>query len=179
MSRIGKQTIKIPNQIEVNINESTIVVKGPKGQLTQEIPESLVILKKDPNTLQILRKCETRVARALHGLIRSLVSNMILGVSKGFTKVLDLKGVGYRAAVDKNALNLTVGYTHPVKIVPPAGISISVEGNTTVKIEGIDKEKVGLVAQKIRFIRPPEPYKGKGIMYRGEVIQRKAGKSSK
>lgn len=179
MSRIGKQSLKIPNQVEVTIDESKIHVKGPKGQLTQEIPESLAIVKKDTTTIQVLRKSETRLARALHGLFRSLISNMLIGVSKGFNKVLDLKGVGYRAAVDKGVLNLTVGYTHPVKITPPAGIVISVEGNTTVKVEGVDKEKVGLIAQQIRFVRPPEPYKGKGIMYRGEVIQRKVGKSSK
>lgn len=179
MSRIGKQSLKIPKQVEVQINESTIYVKGPKGELSQSIPDSLKIVKKDDTTLQVVCDSENRLARALHGLIRSLVSNMLIGVSQGFSKVLDLKGVGYKAAVDKGVLNLTVGYTHPVKINPPAGITISVEGNTTVKVEGVDKEKVGLIAQQIRFVRPPEPYKGKGIMYRGEVIQRKVGKSSK
>jgi large subunit ribosomal protein L6 len=179
MSRIGKQSLKIPKQVEVQINESIICVKGPKGELSQNIPDSLKVIKKDDNTLQVLRNSENRLTRALHGLIRSLISNMLIGVSQGFSKILDLKGVGYRASVDKNILNLTVGYTHPVKITPPAGITISVDGNTTVKIEGVDKEKVGLIAQQIRFVRPPEPYKGKGIMYRGEVIQRKVGKSSK
>nr|YP_009550742.1 ribosomal protein L6 [Eustigmatophyceae sp. Mont 10/10-1w]QAA11677.1 ribosomal protein L6 [Eustigmatophyceae sp. Mont 10/10-1w] len=179
MSRIGKQSLNIPKQVEVKINESSIFVKGPKGELTQIIPDSLEIIKKDDNTLQVLCKSENRLSRALHGLIRSLVSNMLIGVSQGFNKVLDLKGVGYRASVDKGVLNLTVGYTHPVKIAPPPGIKISVDGNTTVKVEGVDKEKVGLIAQQIRFVRPPEPYKGKGIMYRGEIIQRKVGKSSK
>lgn len=179
MSRIGKQSLKIPNQIEIIIEESSLTVKGPKGSLTQTIPESLIIVKKDLNTLQVLNKSNTRLSKALHGLVRSLISNMLIGVSKGFSKILDLKGVGYKANVEKGVLNLNVGYTHPVKIVPPSGITISVEGNTTVTVQGIDKEKVGLIAQQIRFVRPPEPYKGKGIMYRGEVIQRKVGKSSK
>lgn len=115
----------------------------------------------------------------MHGLFRSLVSNMVIGTSQGFTKILELKGVGYKANIDKKALNLALGFSHPVRIEAPSGIELSVENNTTVKITGIDKEKVGLIAQQIRAIKPPEPYKGKGILYKGEVVQLKVGKSGK
>lgn len=179
MSRIGKQVLNIPKEVKINIENRKLIVEGPKGKLEREIPSSLVILKKDLNILQILASDNSRQTSALHGLIRSLVSNMIFGVSKGFTKILELKGIGYKAAMDKGSLTLTLGYSHPVKISPPVGISIVVENNTLVKVTGVDKESVGLVCQKIRKLRPPEPYKGKGIVYEGEVVQRKVGKSSK
>lgn len=180
MSRIGKQIIKVPKGVTVDLTETHIKVKGPKGEISRDIPTALnVIFNKDENTVQIVRNTETITSREIHGLFRSLVSNMVIGTSNGFTKVLELKGVGYKANMDKKALNLSVGYTHPIKIEAPEGIEISVENNTIIKITGVNKEKVGLIAQQIRATRPPEPYKGKGVLYQGEVIQRKVGKSSK
>jgi large subunit ribosomal protein L6 len=180
MSRIGKQIIKVPTGVTVDLTETHIKVKGPKGEISRDIPTALsVIFNKDENTIQIVRNNETITSREIHGLFRSLVSNMVIGTSNGFTKVLELKGVGYKANMDKKALNLSVGYTHPIKIEAPEGIEISVENNTIIKITGVNKEKVGLIAQQIRATRPPEPYKGKGVLYQGEVIQRKVGKSSK
>nr|AHX25558.1 50S ribosomal protein L6 [Microchloropsis salina] len=180
MSRIGKQIIKIPAGVNIQLTETNVQVKGPKGEISRDIPNCLrVIFNKDENTLQILRKNENISSREVHGLFRSLVSNMVIGSSTGFTTILELKGVGYKANMDKTTLNLSVGYTHPIRIDAPEGIQISVEANTTIKISGINKEKVGLVAQQIRSTRPPEPYKGKGVLYQGEVIQRKVGKSSK
>jgi large subunit ribosomal protein L6 len=178
MSRIGKQIIRIPAGVSIKLTEETIQVKGPKGEIQRDIPSCLNVVEKE-NSLQVQRKNEAISSREIHGLFRSLVSNMVVGTSDGFTKVLELKGVGYKANMDKTALNLSVGYTHPVKIEPPIGIEIAVENNTTIKVTGIDKEKVGLIAQQIRSIKPPEPYKGKGILYKGEVIQLKVGKSSK
>lgn len=179
MSRIGKQLINLPKDVEFRTLENTISIKGPKGEITKVLPKNLEILKLDSGELCVKRVQEDRKARELHGLFRSLLANMVIGVTKGFIKTLDMKGVGYKANVDKATLVLNVGYSHPVRISAPQGIKFEVETNTIIKIIGIDKEAVGLVAQKIRAIRPPEPYKGKGIMYRGEVIQRKAGKSSK
>jgi large subunit ribosomal protein L6 len=164
--------------VTISINEDIISVKGPKGEIQRSIPSCLEVLQKK-DSVQVLRKDETISSREIHGLFRSLVSNMVIGTSKGFTKILELKGVGYKANMDKKLLNLSVGYTHPVKVESPDGITITVENNTTIKINGVDKEKVGLIAQKIRFIKPPEPYKGKGILYKGETIQLKVGKSSK
>ena len=180
MSRIGKQIIKIPTGVNIQLTDNQINVKGPKGEIQREIPLHLkVILNKDENTIKITRDSDIIKAREIHGLFRSLVSNMVIGTSIGFTKVLELKGVGYKANMNKTALNLSVGYTHPIVIESPEGIQISVENNTTIKISGVNKEKVGLIAQQIRSTRPPEPYKGKGVLYQGEVIQRKVGKSSK
>lgn len=180
MSRIGKQLIKVPTNVNVEITETNIKVKGPKGEISRDIPTCLtVILNKEENTIQINRNSETIKSREIHGLFRSLVSNMVIGTSNGFTKVLELKGVGYKASMGGKDLNLSVGYTHPIKIQAPEGIQISVENNTIIKITGVNKEKVGLIAQQIRATRPPEPYKGKGVLYQGEVIQRKVGKSSK
>jgi len=180
MSRIGKQIIKIPAGVSLVLTETNVKVKGPKGEISRDIPNCLsVVFNKDENTLQILRNSENITSREIHGLFRSLVSNMVIGTSIGFTKVLELKGVGYKANMDKKALNLSVGYSHPIRIETPEGIEISVESNTIIKISGVNKEKVGLIAQQIRSTRPPEPYKGKGVLYQGEVIQRKVGKSSK
>ena len=180
MSRIGKQIIKVPTGVNIDLTETSIKVKGPKGEMARNIPTCLsMVFNKDENTLQIIRNSESISSREIHGLFRSLVSNMVIGTSTGFTKVLELKGVGYKANMDKKDLNLSVGYTHPIKIEAPEGIQISVENNTTIKITGVNKEKVGLIAQQIRSTRPPEPYKGKGVLYQGEVIQRKVGKSSK
>jgi len=179
MSRIGKQLISLPKEVEFRNLENTISIKGPKGEITKVVPKNLEVIKQDSGSLSIKRTQEDRKARQLHGLFRSLLSNMVVGVTQGFTKTLDMKGVGYKANLDKGTLVLNVGYSHPVRIDAPQGIKFEVETNTIIRVIGIDKETVGLVAQKIRAIRPPEPYKGKGIIYRGEIIQRKAGKSSK
>nr|QFR99654.1 ribosomal protein L6 [Vischeria stellata] len=179
MSRIGKQVIRIPSGVNIKLTEKNILVKGPKGEIERSIPSCLSVVEKEDNSLQVLRKNEDISSREMHGLFRSLVSNMVIGTSKGFTKILELKGVGYKANIDKNALNLALGFSHPVRIEAPPGIQLSVENNTIIKINGIEKEKVGLIAQQIRSIKPPEPYKGKGILYKAEVIQLKVGKSSK
>ena len=179
MSRIGKQLIKIPAGINIDLNEKSIKVKGPKGEISRDIPSCLTIVRNEDSTLQISRDSDSITSREMHGLFRSLVSNMVIGSSKGFTKVLELKGVGYKASMGGKALTLSLGFSHPVKIEAPEGIQISIENNTIIKISGVNKEKVGLIAQQIRSIRPPEPYKGKGVLYQGEVVQRKVGKSSK
>ena len=179
MSRIGKQLIKIPAGINIDLNEKSIKVKGPKGEISRDIPSCLTIVRNEDSTLQISRDSDSITSREMHGLFRSLVSNMVIGSSKGFTKVLVLKGVGYKASMGGKALTLSLGFSHPVKIEAPEGIQISIENNTIIKISGVNKEKVGLIAQQIRSIRPPEPYKGKGVLYQGEVVQRKVGKSSK
>jgi large subunit ribosomal protein L6 len=179
MSRIGKQVIKLPAQVNITLTEEKIAIKGPKGEVDHLIPACLSIAFKEDGVLQISRKEETRQAREIHGLFRSLLANSINGSATPFTKTLELKGVGYKANVEKGNLILSVGYTHPITIIPPTSITITVESNTTINVTGINKEKVGLIAQQIRATRPPEPYKGKGVLYKGEVIQRKVGKSSK
>ena len=179
MSRIGKQLINLPKDVEFRNLENTISIKGPKGEITKVLPKQIEVIKLESGVLSVKRANDDRKARELHGLFRSLLSNMVTGVTTGFVKTLDMKGVGYKANIDKDTLVLNVGFSHPVRISAPKGIKFEVETNTIIRVIGIDKETVGLVAQQIRAIRPPEPYKGKGIMYRGEVIQRKAGKSSK
>ncbi len=178
MSKIGKKPIQIPSGVDVSINNQTVTVKGPKGTLTREIHSKIVIAKKD-SELTLTKNDDSRQAQQLWGLTRTLVSNMVEGVSKGFEKNLEIQGVGYRAAVEGTKLNLSMGYSHPVLIDPPAGITFSVEGNTKVTVKGIDKQAVGDISSNIRAVRPPEPYKGKGIRYAGEKVRRKAGKSGK
>jgi large subunit ribosomal protein L6 len=178
MSRIGKRPITIPNKVTITIDGQHVAVKGPKGELDRVLPEQ-VIVEQDGETLKVVRRDESRVARQRHGLSRTLVANMVEGVSKGFEKRLQINGVGYRAQVQGRNLILNVGYSKPVEIVPPAGIQLAVENNTNVIVSGINKEAVGNTAAKIRAVRPPEPYKGKGIAYAGEVIRRKAGKAGK
>ena len=178
MSRIGKRPIPIPNKVTVTIEGQHVAVKGPKGELDRVLPEQ-VIVEQEGDTLQVVRRDESRVARQRHGLSRTLVANMVDGVSKGFEKRLQISGVGYRAQVQGRNLILNVGYSKPVEIVPPDGIQVAVENNTNVIVSGINKEAVGNTAAKIRAVRPPEPYKGKGIAYAGEVIRRKAGKAGK
>lgn len=176
MSRIGKRPINLPAKVTVTIDGQTITVKGPKGELTRTlVPE--VTVTQDEDTLIVARKDDSRVARQRHGLSRTLVANMVEGVSQGFQRKLEIQGVGYRAAVQGQNLNLSMGYSHPVNIVPPAGITFAVENNTNVTVSGIDKEVVGNTAAKIRAVRPPEPYKGKGIRYAGEAVRRKVGKT--
>jgi large subunit ribosomal protein L6 len=178
MSRIGKRPIAIPDKVTVTINGQHVAVKGPKGQLERELPPQVTVAQ-EGNEIIVKRINESRVARQRHGLSRTLVANMVDGVSKGFEKRLEINGVGYRAQVQGRNLILNVGYSHPVEIAPPEGIQVAVEKNTGVIVSGINKEEVGNTAAKIRDVRPPEPYKGKGIRYANEIVRRKAGKAGK
>lgn len=178
MSRIGKLPIKIPANVNISWKDSELIVKGKFGILQNRIPEVLQINQNDSNLIVSL-KDKTRTNSALHGLYRTLVNNMIVGVSEQFKITLNLKGVGYRASVQGKSLILNLGYSHPVKIDIPKDISVEVTQNTTVNLKGCDKEKLGLFASQIKSWRVPEPYKGKGIIYEGEIVRRKAGKSGK
>jgi large subunit ribosomal protein L6 len=176
MSRIGKRPIPVPAKVTVTIEGQTVTVKGPKGELSRTLPSEVEVLQ-EGETVLVNRRNESRPARQRHGLCRTLVANMVEGVSQGFSKKLEIQGVGYRAAVQGKNLNLAMGYSHPVNIEPPEGITFAVEGTTNVTVMGIDKEVVGNTAARIRAVRPPEPYKGKGIRYAGEVVRRKVGKT--
>jgi len=178
MSRIGKLPITLPDNVDVNYNQSEITVKGKFGTLRTKIPNTIAILQED-NSLKVSLKSEARSDRSLHGLYRTLINNMVIGVSEQFQLTLILKGVGYRAAVQGKEIVLNLGYSHPVKMEIPEEISVEVAQNTTVNLKSCDKELLGLFASKIRAWRRPEPYKGKGILYQGEQIIRKAGKSAK
>ena len=178
MSRIGKLPITIPENVDVNCNESEITVKGKFGILQTNLPNQLDIIQ-EPNQLKVTLKEETKNVRALHGLYRTLINNMIIGVSEQFELTLTLKGVGYRAAVQGQNIVLNLGYSHPVTIEIPETVSVAVEKNTTINLKSCDKELLGLFAANIRAWRKPEPYKGKGILYKDEQILRKAGKSAK
>ena len=178
MSRTGKKPISLPEKVDVKLEGLSITVKGPKGELQRTLPDG-VSLSKNDNTIVVKPINEKRQSREMHGLCRSLVANMVEGVSNGFTKKLEIVGVGSRAQVKGKTLVVSAGYSHPVEVVPPEGITFKVENNTNVTVTGPDKELVGNEAAKIRAIRPPEPYKGKGIKYEGEQIIRKAGKSGK
>ena len=178
MSRIGKLPITIPDSVDVNYTDSTITVKGKFGTLENQIPESIVVTE-DNGKLSVQIKEQKKNSRALHGLYRTLINNMVLGVSQQFDLTLILKGVGYRAAVQGKEIVLNLGYSHPVKIDIPNEIKVEVVQNTTINLKSCDKEALGLFAANIRAWRLPEPYKGKGILYKGEQIIRKAGKSGK
>ena len=179
MSRIGKKPVPIPDKVTVSIEGLTISVKGPKGTLERTLPEKVTIAQED-NAVVVTPVDTSRAARERHGLCRTLISNMIEGVSKGYSKNLEIIGVGYRAQVKGNTLTLNVGYSKPVEMVMPEGITAAMgEKNTQVIISGINKEVVGNTAAKVRAVRPPEPYKGKGIRYQGEYVRRKAGKAGK
>jgi len=178
MSRIGKQPIPLLPGVSVQIEGSRVTVKGPKGQLTREFHPDMRITQAD-GQLVVTRPSDEKQHRALHGLTRTLLANMVIGVSQGFTKTLEVQGVGYRAQKQGPNLVLAVGYSHPVEIAPPPGIEFAVEGTNRIHVQGIDKELVGQVAADVRRVRPPEPYKGKGIRYMGEVVRRKAGKAGK
>lgn len=178
MSRIGKRSISIPQKVTVTITGQHVAVKGPKGELSRTLPPEVEVVQ-EGDSIQVNRRNDSRTARQRHGLCRTLVANMVEGVAQGFQRRLEIQGVGYRAQVQGRNLNLAVGYSHPVQIVPPDGIQFAVENNTNVLVSGIDKEIVGNIAAQIRAVRPPEPYKGKGIRYAGEVIRRKAGKAGK
>lgn len=176
MSRIGRKPITRPDNVKVTIENNIITVEGPKGVLTQEIPKDISIEVKD-NELLVTRPSDASKHRALHGLTRALVANMVQGVSQGFEKKLELVGVGYRAQLQTTKLLINIGFSHPVEVEPPQGIEFEVPAATKITIKGIDKQLVGNTAAHIRAIRKPEPYKGKGIKYEGEVIRRKAGKA--
>jgi len=178
MSRIGRQPVPIPPNVTITIDEhNRVVVKGPKGELSRQFPPKISFNRGD-GVITVTRPDDEGDSRALHGLSRTLLANMVTGVTTGFTKVLEVQGVGYRAQLQGSALQLALGFSHPVIVNPPEGIKFSVDG-PRITVEGIDKEQVGQVAANIRKIRPPEPYKGKGIRYLGERVRRKAGKSGK
>lgn len=178
MSRIGKKPIDIPAGVTVTLDRNTVSVTGPKGKLEQEIHYKAVVTV-DGNVVNVERKDETKIARSVHGLTRTLISNMVTGVTQGYVKKLDIVGVGYRVAQKGTDLDLSLGFSHPVIFTPPTGIELKAESQTKIAVSGIDKQLVGQVAANIRKLRAPEPYKGKGIRYEGEYILRKAGKTGK
>ena len=175
MSRIGKKPIELPAGVSVSLSPGRVMVNGPLGELAQQVPQRITIEQND-DELVVSRPTERGEDRALHGLTRSLVANMVEGVTKGFEKALEIQGVGYRASMRGTDLELNVGYSHPVVMKAPDGISFDVPAPTQVIVKGIDKQRVGQVAAEIRSVRPPEPYKGKGIRYVGEYVRRKVGK---
>ena len=178
MSRIGKNPVPVPDKVTVSIKGLTVKVKGPKGELERTLPDGVSVTQ-DNDTIVVSPTSTKRMSRERHGLCRTLVANMVEGVSNGYSKNLEIVGVGSRAQVKGTTLVVSAGYSHPVEMEPPEGITFKVENNTKVIVSGIDKELVGNEAAKVRAIRPPEPYKGKGIKYEGERILRKAGKSGK
>jgi large subunit ribosomal protein L6 len=178
MSRIGKLPVAVPSGVDVTLNDSTVHVKGPKGELSQHILPVVTVTIENGQVV-VARKSEDKPGRSAHGLTRTLVANMIDGVTKGFRKSLELQGVGFRVNKAGNDLNFSLGFSHPVRYSPPDGIAFTVEGTNRVHVDGIDKQRVGQVAAEIRNLRPPEPYKGKGIRYAGEVVKKKLGKAGK
>jgi large subunit ribosomal protein L6 len=175
MSRIGKQPIELPSGVNVAISPGRVQVNGPLGELSQIVPARMLVEQED-GTLVVKRPTERGDDRALHGLTRSLIANMVEGVTNGFQKRLEIQGVGYRATLRGTDLELNVGFSHPVVIKPPQGVTFEVPDATTVLVKGIDKQQVGEISAQVRKVRPPEPYKGKGIRYEGEYVRRKVGK---
>ncbi|PWI58631.1 50S ribosomal protein L6 [Sulfoacidibacillus thermotolerans] len=178
MSRIGKKSIAIPDGVNVQIEGNVVTVKGPKGTLTRELHPDMIV-RMEGSEIHVERPSDGKLHRSLHGTTRSVVANMVEGVTNGFQKGLELVGVGYRAAKSGNKVTLSLGFSHPVEIVPDEGLELDVPANNRVIVKGIDKEKVGIFAAKIRDLRKPEPYKGKGIRYENEVVRRKVGKTGK
>lgn len=176
MSRIGRKPVEIPNGVTITLDGNTITVKGPKGELSRTLPGEMAITLVE-NEVRVTRPSDAKRHRALHGLTRTLIHNMVMGVTEGYTKALEIQGVGYKAEERPNGVRLVVGYSHPVDYDAPDGIEIVVETPTAVTVTGINKELVGQVAAELRRVRPPEPYKGKGIRYVGEQVRRKAGKT--
>lgn len=179
MSRIGKSPIILNQNINIKFQENVLTIKGPKGELKHKLSNHIGIQQKNKELI-IYKKNDSKIAKKLHGLSRTIINNMVIGVSKGFCKILEIQGVGYRAQIDsKQNLILNVGYSHSISVQSPSDVTINVENNTRIKIQGINKETIGQLAAQIRSIRPPEPYKGKGIRYQNEVIRRKVGKAGK
>ena len=179
MSRIGKKPVAIPGGVTATIDNGTLTVKGPKGTLSRTIAEPLSVTRQEDGSILVTRPDDERRSRSLHGLSRTLINNMIVGVTEGYTKNLEIVGTGYRAAQKGSAIELSLGFSHTVTVEPPEGITFKVDGNLKIEVSGISKEQVGEVAANIRKIRPPEPYKGKGVRYAGENVRRKVGKAGK
>jgi large subunit ribosomal protein L6 len=178
MSRIGRLPIEIPAGVDVTVDGSAVVVKGPKGELSLTVASPIEVRIED-GTVLVTRPDDERASRSLHGLTRTLIANQILGVTQGYSKGLEIVGTGYRVAAKGAGVEFALGYSHPITVEPPAGITFAVEGNNRLTVSGIDKQAVGEVAANIRKLRKPEPYKGKGVRYAGEVVRRKSGKSGK
>jgi large subunit ribosomal protein L6 len=179
MSRIGKLPITVPSGVDVNIDGRTVTVKGPKGSLSHTVIEPITVERDDDGAVLLKRPDDERRSKAMHGLSRSLVNNLVVGVTAGYEKKLEIVGVGYRVALQGGNLNFALGFSHPVVVEPPAGITFAVESPTKFSVSGIDKQLVGETAANIRKIRKPEPYKGKGVRYAGENVRRKVGKTGK
>jgi large subunit ribosomal protein L6 len=179
MSRIGRLPIPVPSGVDVTIDGQQVTVKGPKGTLSHTVSEPITVEREDDGTLAVKRPNDERQNRALHGLTRSLVNNLVVGVTEGYEKKLEIYGVGYRVVLRGSDLEFSLGFSHPVKVSPPQGISFAVEAATRFSVQGIDKQRVGEVAANIRKLRKPDPYKGKGVRYAGEKIRRKVGKTGK
>ncbi len=178
MSRVGKSPITLPKGVECRLDGSTVIVKGPKGELSREVSPEISISQEN-GQVTLTRPTDNPRHRAIHGLTRALIANMVAGVSEGFSRTLEMQGVGYRAQMQGKDLVLAIGYSHPVTVPPPDNIQFEVDGTSKIIVKGINKEQVGQVAADVRKIRPPEPYKGKGIRYAGEYVRRKAGKAGK
>jgi large subunit ribosomal protein L6 len=179
MSRIGKLPITVPSGVEVTIDGPAVTVKGPKGSLQHQVAEPIFVERDEDGSILVKRPNDERESRSLHGLTRTLVNNMVIGVSQGYEKALEIHGVGYRVLLKGSNLEFSLGYSHPIVIEPPAGIQFTVEGPTKLAVKGIDKQLVGEIAARIRKLRKPDPYKGKGVRYAGEIIRRKVGKTGK
>jgi large subunit ribosomal protein L6 len=179
MSRIGKLPVPVPAGVEVSIDGQLVTVKGPKGTLNHTVAEPITVVRADDGTISVQRPDDERVSKALHGLSRTLVANMVTGVTDGYQKTLEIVGTGYRVVAKGRDLEFALGFSHPVNVPAPEGITFRVEAPTRFAVEGIDKQKVGEVAANIRKLRKPDPYKGKGVRYQGEVVRRKAGKAGK
>ncbi len=179
MSRIGRLPIPVPGGVDVTIDGQTLSVKGPKGTLSHTVASPITVGRGDDGTLQVQRPDDERESRALHGLSRTLIANMVTGVTEGYTKTLEIVGVGYRVQARGSDLEFALGYSHPVPVRAPEGITFTVESPTRLRVTGIDKQLVGQVAANIRGLRRPDPYKGKGVRYQGEVVKRKVGKTGK
>lgn len=179
MSRIGKLPITVPSGVDVNIDGRTVTVKGPKGTLSHTVIEPITVERDDTGAVVVRRPDEERTSKAYHGLSRTLVNNLVVGVTTGYERKLEIHGVGYRVALKGNSLEFALGFSHPVVITAPDGITFAVESPTRFSVSGIDKQSVGEIAAKIRRLRRPDPYKGKGVRYAGEVIRRKVGKTGK
>ena len=179
MSRIGRVPVPVPTGVDVTIVGPTVTVKGPKGSLTHTVPNPIAVARDDNGGIVVTRPNDERASRSLHGLTRTLLANLVTGVTEGYVKKLEIVGTGYRVQAKGANLEFALGYSHSITVEPPAGISFAVEGNNKLTVHGIDKQAVGEVAANIRKLRKPEPYKGKGVRYAGEVVRRKAGKSGK